>query len=82
MKTFDIRAECRSWNRGEVTERHDEQPKCLEVLHGKLRPNHEPRLVLLAALLERAGTVEAVKLGPLDAWKARLVLRESSLGEQ
>lgn len=78
MRDFDIRTEGRRWTAQEVDEPHDGLPGRLEVVHGMLCFDDEQRLLLLGALLEHVGTEKAVRLGPLDAWKAAVAQRQAA----
>lgn len=76
MRAFDIPSVGRCWTAEEIALLHDELPERPEMVKGMRCIDDEQRLLLLGALLEPVGTERAVRLGPLNAWKAAVARRQ------
>ncbi len=72
---WDIRREGRAWS-DEGYERFALTPEKFEMIDGKLFWSDEERVTLLAMLLENVGIDAALRLAPLDRWRAALEAAE------
>lgn len=69
---WDIRREGREWAEDEGYARFVLTPEKFEMIDGKLFWSDEERVTLLAMLLENVGIDAALRLAPLDRWRAAL----------
>jgi len=68
--SWNIGLNGRAWAGSEAMQRHAVLPVKLEMVGGKLLWSEEERMVLLAALLENVGALQAVQLGDPQVWRA------------
>jgi hypothetical protein len=69
---WDIRREGRAWSHEEGYSRFALTPEKFEMVDGQLFWSDEERVNLLAMLLENVGIDVALRLAPLDRWRAAL----------
>jgi hypothetical protein len=71
-----IRREGREWSGTEGYARFELTPEKFEMIDGKLFWSDEERVALLAMLLENVGIDAALRLAPLERWRAALEAAE------